>query len=80
MTNADLALDAKAELAEGPCWLADRGLLAWVDITPGLVHLFDPSTAADRTLEIGQPVGAVVPADDGRLALAVRDGFALLGD
>jgi len=78
MTNADLALDAKAELAEGPCWLADRGLLAWVDITPGLVHLFDPSTAADRTLEIGQPVGAVVPADDGRLALAVRDGFALL--
>lgn len=78
MTNADLALDAKAELAEGPCWLADRGLLAWVDITPGLVHLFDPSTAADRTLEIGQPVGAVVPADDGHLALAVRDGFALL--
>lgn len=78
MTQAELVLDARAELAEGPCWLAERGLLAWVDITAGLVHLFDPATGADRALEVGQPVGAVVPTDDGRLALAVRDGFALL--
>lgn len=78
MTQAELVLDARAELAEGPCWLAERGLLAWVDITAGLVHLFDPATGADRALDVGQPVGAVVPTDDGRLALAVRDGFALL--
>jgi sugar lactone lactonase YvrE len=75
MTHAELVLDARAELAEG---LAERGLLAWVDITAGLVHLFDPATGADRALEVGQPVGAAVPTDDGRLALAVRDGFALL--
>jgi len=78
MTHAELVLDAKAELAEGPCWLADRGLLAWVDIMAGRVHLFDPATGADRAVEIGQPVGAAVPTDDGRLALAVSDGFALL--
>ena len=78
MTHAELVLDARAELAEGPSWLAERGLLAWVDITAGLVHLFDPATGADRALEVGQPVGAAVPTDDGRLALAVRDGFALL--
>ena len=78
MQQVELVLDARAELAEGPCWLAERGLLAWVDITAGLVHLFDPATGADRALEVGQPVGAAVPTDDGRLALAVRDGFALL--
>ncbi|HKF16348.1 MAG TPA: SMP-30/gluconolactonase/LRE family protein [Candidatus Dormibacteraeota bacterium] len=77
MQQAELVLDAKAELAEGPCWLAERGLLVWVDITAGLVHLFDPLTGADRALEVGQPVGAAVPTDDDRLALAVRDGFAL---
>lgn len=78
MQQAELVLDARAELAEGPCWLAERGLLAWVDIMAGLVHLLDPVSGADRALEVGQPVGAAVPTDDGRLALAVRDGFALL--
>ena len=37
-----------------------------------------PSGPADRAIEVGQPVGAAVPTDDGRLILAVRDGFALL--
>src|SRR6266487_6483640 len=78
VTKVELVLDARAELAEGPCWLADRERLLWVDIMAGRVHLFDPATGDDRAVEVGQPVGAAVPADDGRLALAVRDGFALL--
>jgi len=76
--QAELLLDARAELAEGPCWLADRERLLWVDIMAGRVHLLDPTTGDDRVVEIGQPVGAAVPADDGRIAMAVRDGFALL--
>ncbi len=78
MTQVELVLDARAELAEGPCWLASRARLLWVDIMAGHVHLFDPASGEDRTIEVGQPVGAAVPADDGRVALAVRDGFALL--
>jgi len=78
LMQAELLLDAKAELAEGPCWLADRERLLWVDIMAGHVHVLDPATGDDRVVEVGQPVGAAVPADDGRVALAVRDGFALL--
>lgn len=78
MTQVELVLDAKAELGEGPCWLADRTRLVWVDITSGRVHLFDPATGEDRWVDAGQPVGAAVPADDGRLVLAVKDGFTLL--
>jgi sugar lactone lactonase YvrE len=78
VTQVELVLDARAELAEGPCWLADRQRLLWVDIMAGRVHLFDPATGDDRSIDVGQPVGAGVPADDGRVALAVRDGFALV--
>src|SRR6266536_5953946 len=78
VTKVELVLDARAELAEGPCWLADRERLLWVDITAGRVHLLDPATGDDRFVEVGQPVGAAVPAGDGRVAVAMRDGFALL--
>jgi sugar lactone lactonase YvrE len=78
VTEVELILDVRAELAEGPCWLADRERLLWVDIKAGHVHLLDPATGEDRVLEVGQPVGAAVPADDGRVALALRDGFALI--
>ena len=44
----------------------------------GRVHLHDPHTGRVKTLEVGQPVGAAVPCSDGRLALALRDGFAHL--
>lgn len=79
MTQVELALDARAELAEGPSWFGDRQRLLWVDIMAARVHLFDPATGDDRSIDVGQPVGAVVPAEDGRVALALRDGFALLG-
>jgi sugar lactone lactonase YvrE len=51
-----------------------------VDIMAGLVHRFDPRTEGDRVLEVGQPVGAVVPRTGGGYALAVRDGFAVADD
>jgi sugar lactone lactonase YvrE len=75
--QAELVLDARAALGEGPVWDARAGELLWVDIMAGLVHRFDPATGADRTLDVGQPVGAVVPRTAGGYLLAVRDGFAV---
>jgi sugar lactone lactonase YvrE len=78
IADVELVLDAGAELGEAPCWDTDTQVLIWVDITPGLVHLFDPGTGDDRSFEVEQPVGAAVPTASGRLALAVSDGFAIL--
>ena len=75
--TAELVLDARARLGEGPVWDAGAGELLWVDVLAGLVHRFDPGSGADRLLEVGQPVGAVVPRAAGGYALAVRDGFAV---
>jgi sugar lactone lactonase YvrE len=76
--EVELALDARAELGEGPSWDPATRHLIWVDITAELVHRFDPASGEDQRFEAGQPVGAAVPTSDGRLTLAVSDGFAFL--
>lgn len=78
IADVELALDARAELGEGPTWDADARRLIWVDITRGLVHRFDPDAGRDHATEVGRPVGAAVPATSGRLALATSEGFSLL--
>jgi sugar lactone lactonase YvrE len=73
---AELALDVRAELGEGPVWDPAASSLYFVDILRGLVHRFDPATQGLRTYEVGCSVGAVALTERGDLLLAVRDGFA----
>jgi sugar lactone lactonase YvrE len=74
--QADLVLDARADLGEGPLWDARTGELVWVDIMAGLVHRFDPESGTDRAFDVRQPVSAIVPRAAGGYVLALRDGFA----
>lgn len=74
----EVVLEARAEVGEGPSWDAARGVLLWVDIYRGLVHMLDPASGLDTTIDTGQPVGAVVPAVGGHLVAAVRDGFVCI--
>jgi sugar lactone lactonase YvrE len=71
------AAAAAAELGESPVWDARRGELLWLDVDRGLVHR-RARGRADVTMDAGQPVGCAVPRARGGLALALRDGFALL--
>jgi sugar lactone lactonase YvrE len=75
----EIALDARADLGEGPAWDATSGTLLWVDVLAGRVHRFDPATGSDRAFGVGQPVSVALPRAGGGLALALRDGVALLG-
>lgn len=78
MSDVTPVLDARAELGEGPIWDPEGQQVIWVDILKGLVHLFDPAASSDRTIAVGQPVGAVALRRSGGLVLAMRDGFGLL--
>lgn len=71
----ELALDARAELGEGPIWDDRRQRLLFVDIMRGHVHEFDPATGFDRVVEIGRLVGAVVLAESGAWIVAAQGGF-----
>lgn len=76
--SVELVLDAKAQLGEGPIWDTVRARLLFVDIMRGDVHEFDPITSADRILNVGEPVGAVVPSRRGDWIVATQTGFARL--
>ena len=71
------AATERSLLGEGPVWDAARGELVWVDIERALVHRWAPGEAG-VSLAVGQPVGCAVPRANGGLALALRDGFALM--
>jgi sugar lactone lactonase YvrE len=75
---AELVLDARAELAEGPLWDAGRHVLWWVDINAGCVHRFDPATGSDSGIEIGRSVGCLALREDDALVVAAADAVLIL--
>ena len=47
LSEFDVAVEARAELGEGPRWDAASGTLLWVDIPGHRVHRYDPATGRD---------------------------------
>ncbi|MDQ1446069.1 MAG: hypothetical protein QOI20_2533 [Acidimicrobiaceae bacterium] len=68
--DADLVLDAHAEVGEGPLWDADGGVLRWVDIPAGLVYGGD-----DQPVSMGRAVGFVVPRAGGGFVVGAVGGL-----
>jgi sugar lactone lactonase YvrE len=75
--DVELVVDAHAELGEGPVWDSVRGILYWLDVLAGHLHVFDPRTGLDRVLEFGEPIGSVAPRTSGDLLLATPRGFVV---
>ncbi len=76
--QADLVIDAHAQLGEGPVWSQAEQLLYWVDIEGRMVHRYDPSSGSDDHVDVGERVGSVAPRAAGGLVLALASGFATL--
>lgn len=77
-TQIEIALDARADLAEGPWWDEQGQELLWVDIFTGKIHMLDPASGLDRSIDIGQPVGMVARRQSGGMVCAVRDGVGFI--
>jgi len=73
-----LLYDARAFLGEGPAWDSVRQRLYWVDIFPGLLHIFDPKSNLDEIIDVGQPLGCVAPLIGGNLIIGLKSGLATL--
>lgn len=80
MNGMELAVDAHAELGEGPVWDDRMSRLIWVDIMRQAVLTYDPATGQTESFGVGTSVGALAPRRLGGYVLAVEDGFALAED
>ena len=75
-----VALDARAELGEGPVWDAGANRLIWVDILGRTVHTFDPKTGVDNSVYVPELPGIAIPRQSGGLVLASGHGFGFLDE
>ena len=72
--------DSRYALAESPFSDSRTGIISYVDITPGRFYRLFPN-GETRCLELGQPVGAAVPAaEPGAYVLAAADGLYYFTD
>jgi sugar lactone lactonase YvrE len=78
ITTAELVLDEKATLGEGPSWDNETKLLYWGDIIGKIVHIYNPAKKANRTIQLDQQIGALVPTKTGDLIVALQKGFYTL--
>jgi sugar lactone lactonase YvrE len=78
--TAELLVDSRATIGEGPLWDVARQRLIWVDIPVGLIHHLDPLTGAAQRQSVGQPVGSVGLRSSGGLIAALQDGFGVIPD
>lgn len=73
--KAELVVQLRCDVGEGPVWDERDETLYFVDVSPGIVYHFNPSTSTLDSHSVGQEVGAAVPSDDGGLIVAARDGI-----
>jgi sugar lactone lactonase YvrE len=76
--QATLLLDAQAALGEGPIWHPGEQKLYWVDIEGRKLHILDPQTLDNQTIETGQRIGTVVPAVSGGAVVALQNGVHMV--
>ena len=68
------------KLGEGPCFDKSTGSLIYVDISACALHRWYPESGAHRSVILGQLVGAAVPFDNGKTAVALTSGIYLLNE
>ena len=72
-----VALDARDQLGESPCWDDDAAELLRADITAGAVHGWAPADGTTWTIRLDGDVSAVVPRVGGGHLLAVDHALVL---
>jgi len=75
--HAELVLDAKTIIGEGPVWDHQRHVLYWIDVLGNKLFIYSPQKNKNYEIDLKQMVGTVVPRSKG-VALALHHGFALL--
>ncbi len=74
--SAELVLDIKNALGEGPCWDERTGVLWWVNIPDGKLHRYNPVTRDEQTYSFDHFVTVVVPGSEGKVIISFPHAIA----
>ena len=74
----ELTYKIKSALGEGAFWDFKNQRLFWVDIEGKKVHIYDPKTKINSSLETPTLVGTVVPRNKEEAVIALVDGIYML--
>jgi len=77
-TKVELIPGTDSQLGEGAIWNHRTNQLYWVDITGKILNIYTPRLGVNRELYVGQMIGTVVPAQTGRVVVALENGFYYL--
>lgn len=78
MLHIEPVSSVRARWGEGAIWW--KNALYYVDIEGHQVHRYDPATGDERSWNVGQRVGTVVPRDGGGLVIAGDHGLLFLDE
>nr|WP_239534261.1 SMP-30/gluconolactonase/LRE family protein [Thalassobacillus pellis] len=73
-----MRVDARATLGEGPSWDEANRLLYWVDIEGKKVFVYNPAVNENKTIEMDQMVGAIVPRSGNEAVIAMEKGLQFM--
>ncbi len=74
----DLIIDARAQIAEGPFWDQEKQLLYWVDILEKTINIYNPVVGKNEIIQLEKMIGALIPAENGKMLAALEDGLYLI--
>lgn len=74
----EMVAGTKSDLGEGAVWNHKASQLYWVDITGKILNIYTPRFEINRELYVGQMIGTVVPAQTGKVVVALTNGFYYL--
>lgn len=78
MIEIEVVGTKKSQWGEGAVWW--EGVLYYVDIEGHLVHRYDPASGEEKSWDVGQRVGMVVPRMEGGLVIGGDDGLYFLNE
>ena len=78
MTRSEPVGNIRSQWGEGPIWWNEA--LYYVDIEGHQVHRYDPADGSERSWEVGQRVGTIVPRQSGGFVIAGDRGFSFFDE
>ncbi len=75
--RAELAIDCRCTLGEGPQWDASHQRLYWCDILEKQLHWLSPATGESGHYQLDHMVSLAAPVNDGGLLLVGEDRLSL---